>query len=114
MTVKLEHDVKFVLRVFALDRSEPDFDRHLLASVVHFHGIRHFGTHGNDGVAINRKNCVDKVVLNLACLVPRGIVVFAALLGDFRFDVKHTALVVPRVRKAVHNRHTVRTDRLCR
>ena len=112
LTVELEHDVKLILCVLALDGRQSDLDRDLLAAVVQLHGIRHLDAHGDDCVAVRREDRVDESVLDFAGFVPCGIVVLAVLTGNLGLDVEHAALVVPGVGKAVHNDDAVASYRL--
>ena len=107
-----EHDVKFILHIVPLHRSKAHFYRHLLAAVVLGEDIILLDPQGADGVAVDRQQIVDEIVLDTSGLVPRGVTVLAGFRSDVGLDLQHAARVAPCMGKAVHDDHAVRADLL--
>ena len=113
ISVYLKTDIELILGVVTLNRCKTYLHRNVLAFVIEFHCICHFRSHCHDSVARHGKKCVHKLVLILAGLVPSGVIILALTLSYLRFDIQHSALVIPSVRKAVNDNNTVLAHRLC-
>ena len=79
----VQHNVKLIFQVFALDGGKPQLDRLHFAALIGLQGIVLLDAQGADGVAGDRKDGIDHGVLQLARRVPGSVAVLAALGGGF-------------------------------
>ena len=109
----VQHNVKLIFQVFALDGGKPQLDRLHFAALIGLQGIVLLDAQGADGVAGDRKDGIDHGVLQLARRVPGSVAVLAALGGGDRILVfQHTACTGPCVGQAVHDDNAVRADNI--
>ena len=64
-------------------------------------------------MTINRKQSINKIILNFSCLIPDSKAVLILRFFKLCFQVENSTFVVPGVRKAIHNDYSVRTYNRC-
>ena len=110
VTADVQHQVELILHIVPLHGGHAHLHRHLLAAVVLGEHIILLDPQGADGVAVDRQQVVDEIVLDAAGLVPGGIAVLVGLGGNAGLDLQHTAGAVPGMGQAVHDDHALRPD----